>query len=78
MAFTVSQIVKSVWGDQRIDTYRVTADNTSGVVNTGIPVILDAWITYENIAFAPTMNLPVMVFNGGFFRNYNRRDAWIK
>lgn len=65
MAFTVTQIVKSVWGDQRLNTFRVTADNTSGTVATGLPVILDYMISQEAVASAPTMNIPVVKINAG-------------
>jgi len=39
MAYTASSLVKSVWGNQAVQQYRVTADAASGSVDTGLGVI---------------------------------------
>lgn len=39
MAYTSSALVKTVYGNQRIHHLRVTADATSGAVDTGFSVV---------------------------------------
>ena len=39
MAYTASSLVKSVWGNQMVQQYRITADAASGSVDTGLSVI---------------------------------------
>ncbi len=39
MAYAASNLVKTVYGNQRIHHIRVTADATSGAVDTGLSVV---------------------------------------
>jgi hypothetical protein len=39
MAFTVSMLAKTVFGDERVQHYKVTADAASGTVDTGLGVL---------------------------------------
>ncbi len=39
MAYTMSNLVRTVWGDHNVITTRVTADATSGTVDTGYKII---------------------------------------
>ena len=39
MAYTASLVKETVFGDQRVKMYTVTADATSGAINTGLNYI---------------------------------------
>ncbi len=65
MAFTCTQIMVSDYGNNRVAMWRVTADAATGFIPAFPVPVKDAYYTVENMASAPTMNLPVLALNKG-------------
>lgn len=65
MAFTVTNVFNSDYGNHRVQTLRVTCDAATGSFAASVGSIIDAFYSPENIASAPTLNLPVLALNKG-------------
>jgi len=65
MAFTVSSIFQSDYGNHRVQSLRVTCDAATGSFIASSGAIIDVSYSPENIASAATMNLPVISPNKG-------------
>jgi len=52
MAFTVSSVAKTVFGNKRVYDFRVTADAATQTINTGFSTVESAILTPESMTTA--------------------------
>jgi hypothetical protein len=52
MAFTATLLKRTVFGDQRVEHYSVTADAASGTVSTGLGVITQVMTSPQSLTTA--------------------------
>lgn len=63
MAFTVSNVFNSDYGNHKVACYRVTADATSGGFSASVVPVIDASYSIEKMAATTVM--PAIAINKG-------------
>jgi hypothetical protein len=53
MAFTKSQVLNTVIGNQRLIVYDITADAAAGAVTTDLDTVVGVWSQGKSMASAP-------------------------